>query len=307
MDPLPPDCTLSVADYATLTGQRHAIAIDDAIFRIEGRGAITCLQGLLTNDVAKMPDRAAVWGAFLTPKGMIITDAWVLRDGDAAWVLVPASARATTAQLFMRTIPPRLARASDRTGIVAVRWLRGSATPALQSGTVFPPHGPAPFTAMALGDAADSIDAELAADGCAMGPAEWASATRLILGWPALGREIDDRTLPQEVRFDELGGVRYDKGCYTGQETVARLHFRGHANRALRGLIFEAGIQPADRIVNREGKAAGTLRTIGRIAGRTLALAILRREVAVGEVVQGGGGAAMVIEPPFDLAELPVA
>lgn len=307
MAPLPPDCTLSAADFAALTGQRRAIAIDDAVFRVEGNGAISCLQGMLTNDVAKVPDGTAVWGAFLTPKGMIIADAWVLRDGDAVWVLVPASAHTAVAELFLRTIPPRIAKASDRTGTVAVRWLRGSATPALESATVFLPHGPAPFTGLALGDAPDSIDAELAADGCASAPAEWATAARLVLGWPALGREIDERTLPQEVRFDELGGVRYDKGCYTGQETVARLHFRGHANRTLRGVVFDAGIEPVDRMVNREGKPVGTLRTIGHIAGRTIALAVLRREVAVGDVVQGGGGPGVVIEPPFHLEESTVA
>ena len=51
-----------------------------------------------------------------------------------------------------------------------------------------------------------------------------------------LGHEIVEKTLVQEVRYDEIGGVSYTKGCYTGQETVARLHFRGHTNRELRGL-----------------------------------------------------------------------
>src|SRR2546422_1651177 len=48
-----------------------------------------------------------------------------------------------------------------------------------------------------------------------------------------------EKTIPQEVRFDVIGGVSYTKGCYTGQETVSRLHFRGHPNRQLRGLAFE--------------------------------------------------------------------
>src|ERR1051325_7798491 len=63
---------------------------------------------------------------------------------------------------------------------------------------------------------------------------------RILAGWPRLGAEVDEKTIPQEVRFDEIGGVSYTKGCYTGQETVARLHFRGHANRALRGLLFNS-------------------------------------------------------------------
>ena len=64
--------------------------------------------------------------------------------------------------------------------------------------------------------------------------------TRILAGWPRLASEVDEKTIPQEVRFDEIGGVSYTKGCYTGQETVSRLHFRGHANRQLRGLLFES-------------------------------------------------------------------
>src|SRR3989449_4137855 len=71
---------------------------------------------------------------------------------------------------------------------------------------------------------------------------------RILAGWPRLGAEVDEKTIPQEVRYDEIGGVSYTKGCYTGQETVARLHFRGHTNRQLRGLLFdvEPPAAPAD-------------------------------------------------------------
>ena len=72
--------------------------------------------------------------------------------------------------------------------------------------------------------------------GATGGTSEDREAARILAGWPRLGAEIEERTLPQEVRYDEIGGVSYTKGCYTGQETVARLHFRGHTNRELRGL-----------------------------------------------------------------------
>src|SRR5258708_9948328 len=63
---------------------------------------------------------------------------------------------------------------------------------------------------------------------------------RILAGWPRLGAEIDQKTLPQEVRYDDINGVSYTKGCYTGQETVSRLHFRGHTNRHLGGLLWQA-------------------------------------------------------------------
>jgi folate-binding protein YgfZ len=128
----------------------------------------------------------------------------------------------------------------------------------------------------------------------------FADAARLLHGWPTLGREIDERTLPQEVRFDALGGVKYDKGCYTGQETVARLHFRGHANRALRGLAWAASDRPTSVDVTHGDKVVGTIRTLARLGDRTLALAIIRREVATGELVMTGATAAEVVELPID-------
>src|SRR5207247_10367666 len=60
-----------------------------------------------------------------------------------------------------------------------------------------------------------------AAGAVAAGPAAL-ELSRILAGWPRLGAEVDERTIPQEARFDEIGGVSYTKGCYTGQETVAR-------------------------------------------------------------------------------------
>src|SRR5207244_10772940 len=100
-----------------------------------------------------------------------------------------------------------------------------------------------------------------------------------------------DRTMPQEGRDDELGGVSYTKGCYTGQETVSRLHFRGHTNRYLRGLMFDAepaatpapgwtAVTHLDRDVGRvtslawvpEAGVAGGGRGLGHALGRRVGL-----------------------------------
>ena len=67
------------------------------------------------------------------------------------------------------------------------------------------------------------------------GLAVWEVA-RVEAGRPEWGIDMDDATIPQEANFDELGGISYTKGCYTGQEVVARVHFRGHVNRTIRGL-----------------------------------------------------------------------
>ncbi|MGH7635882.1 MAG: hypothetical protein ACRENC_19295, partial [Gemmatimonadaceae bacterium] len=95
MPALPPFITLSEPELIAFRNARHVVPVDDAVFALEGPGVLDCLQGLLTNDVVKPANRTATWGAFLTPKGMIITDAWVLRDASQAWVLVPAATRET--------------------------------------------------------------------------------------------------------------------------------------------------------------------------------------------------------------------
>ena len=117
-------------------------------------------------------------------------------------------------------------------------------------------------------------------------------AARILAGWPALGAEIDERTLPQEVRYDEIGGVSYTKGCYTGQETVARLHFRGHTNRELRGLRWR-GPGRSRRPGRRCGGARRSARCAPRSAvdGRAIGLAIVRREVGPGDERRGGRAA----------------
>ena len=302
-----PQVSFTDEQWAAFRTQRHAVAVSDAVFRIEGAGAIECLQGLLTNDVAKPAAGTAIWGAFLTPKGMIITDAWVLRDGAAAWVLVPASQHQSMLEHFRKTIPPRLAAVTDMSDAVAVRWLCGGMPGAVRESGAYTPHGPAPFTAVLLTRDASTTDANLTSQGWESAPPSYGDVYRLLIGWPTLGREIDERTLPQEVRFDDLGGVRYDKGCYTGQETVARLHFRGHANRALRGVCWAPGDRPTDTEVRDGDKAVGDLRTVMQFGDRTVALAMIRREIGLGDTIRTGDSEGLVVEPPFDLGEPAVA
>ncbi|HVJ99486.1 MAG TPA: hypothetical protein VM365_01435, partial [Gemmatimonadales bacterium] len=109
---------------------------------------------------------------------------------------------------------------------------------------------------------------------------------------------------PQEVRYDEIGGVSYTKGCYTGQETVARLHFRGHTNRELRGLAWREPGAPDGRGVLAGDKEVGTVRSTLTVDGRTLGLAIVRREIEPGTDVVAGGREARVVQLPFGGDEL---
>jgi tRNA-modifying protein YgfZ len=318
-------------DRGRLDRVRHGatvVATTPAVFRVAGPGALACLQGLLTNDLEQPGDGSLVYGALLTPKGMIVVDAWVLRQGDMFTLIVPPSGRAPALELFTRTLPPRLARATDLSGQATVAWLVGGhgfqvlaksgvGTPEAAARVVsvggelspvsvaLAPES-APFVALAVGltPAVEPLVARLVGAGAVAGEESDLHAARLLSGWPALGVEIDEKTLPQEVRYDEIGGVSYTKGCYTGQETVARLHFRGHTNRELRGLRWTEA-EPLDgRAVVHGEKDVGSVRSTLTLEDRMLGLGLLRREVGPGETVVAGGHRATVVALPFGADEV---
>jgi tRNA-modifying protein YgfZ len=102
---------------------------------------------------------------------------------------------------------------------------------------------------------------------------------RVLAGTPRWGREIDDRILPAEAGLDETA-ISFTKGCYPGQEPVARLRHRGRANRGLRVLAVEGDELPTyDAELTYEGKPVGRVTSAVQDTGRVAALAFVRREV----------------------------
>src|SRR5436309_348482 len=113
---------------ARLTALRTGAIVaraDAAVVALTGPGAVTCAQGLLTNDLEEPGDGAFVYGALLTPKGMIVVDAWSARLGATVSFTVGAEGRERALAIFTRSVPPRLARLTDRTSDVAVYQLAG--------------------------------------------------------------------------------------------------------------------------------------------------------------------------------------
>ena len=103
---------------------------------------------------------------------------------------------------------------------------------------------------------------------------------RIRAGTPAWGKEIDDRVLPAEAGLTDRA-VSFTKGCYPGQEPIARLHYRGHANRGLRVLEFAELPAPETELVF-EGRKVGRVTSAARDGDRVIALAYVRREVPEG-------------------------
>ncbi|MGH7342917.1 MAG: YgfZ/GcvT domain-containing protein, partial [Candidatus Rokuibacteriota bacterium] len=303
-----------------------------------GTGAVTCFQGLLTNDIEKPGDGAFVYGALLTPKGMIVVDGWASRLGSRVRFTLPAEGRERVMALLQRSVPPRLARATDVSADTSVLRVAGAHAVAVLGAAGMPvPHSANRALETTLGttvvevaraddnasfvfqitlpsDQRGVVEQRLTGAGAHHAGTAALELSRILAGWPGLSSEVDEKTIPQEVRFDEIGGVSYTKGCYTGQETVSRLHFRGHANRVLRGLQFEMGHPGAGApasgwsTVTQEEREVGRVTSIawlpdggGSLLGRWIGLAVVRRDVPVGAVVRAAGREARLVALPFAL------
>jgi tRNA-modifying protein YgfZ len=127
-----------------------------------------------------------------------------------------------------------------------------------------------------------------------------AEILRVEAGRPRFGAEMTAETMPAEAGIVEEA-VSFTKGCYIGQEPVARLHYKGRPNRHLRGLRLSAGAAAGMRL-RHEGRDVGLIGTacVSPALG-PIALAIVRREAAPGAVVEVGeqGVTAEVVELPF--------
>ena len=129
---------------------------------------------------------------------------------------------------------------------------------------------------------------------------ETAECLRIESGRPRLGFDMGGATIPQEAGLNERA-VSFTKGCYVGQETVARLHYKGKPNRHLRGLRLSEPAQHGDPILlGDERKELGTVGS-ACVSPRhgPIALALVRREAEPGDEVIVGDSAAKVVDLPF--------
>ncbi|ADB52588.1 CAF17-like 4Fe-4S cluster assembly/insertion protein YgfZ [Conexibacter woesei] len=121
---------------------------------------------------------------------------------------------------------------------------------------------------------------------------------RVERGRPRYGAELDDTTIPQEADLNDRA-VSFTKGCYVGQETVARLFYKGKPNRHLRGLRLSAPVAPGTELML-GGKRVGAVGSVALSpAHGPIALALVRREAEPGATVTAGEATAEVVTLPF--------
>ncbi len=292
-----------------------------------GDGAKAALGGLVTNDVLALKPGEGQRAAALTAKGRVIALCRVFDRGADLLVDCDAAAADGFVAMIRKYVNPRLARytvVTDATDCLGVHGplAAGSIVHALGADAAqrdaleaLPPHGN-----ISIGDGEDAVTvaraddlavpgfdlfgsrarigdirAALVAQGLRTLSAEEARVLRVERGLPEWGAEMDAETIPQEALLDEFGAISFSKGCYTGQEVVARIHFRGHVNRHLRWIVSGAPLRAGMRVLDATGADVGEVRAavISETRG-PIAIAMVRREVEPGAAVTARDDAGAV-------------
>ena len=284
-------------DYRALRHEVGAVQLDRDFLRISGPDAVSWLQGQLSQDVAALAVGAAADSFLLQPQGKVDALLRVTRTGHDELVLdVDAG--------FGEAVAARLGRFKIRVKaeVEALPWrcvaLRGpkahDVDVSAAGGVVVTADWPGLPGVDVLGEA------PVAPAGVAECGAEAWEAVRIEAGIPMMGRELTEKTIPAEAGVVERA-VSFTKGCFTGQELVARIDSRGgNVPRRLRGIVVSGATPPVGAAVVVGDKEVGVLTSVAARPGTelSLALAYVRREVeppAEAEVRwEGGSGTARV-------------
>jgi tRNA-modifying protein YgfZ len=319
------------SEYSALRSGALLIDRSDRVrIRFGGQRAAELVTGLVTNDVLSLAPGHGQYAAALTPKGKIAADLRIFSDEEGLLTDTSARASAGWRDIVTKYVNPRIAPYRDVTsetrdlGVFGPKARRiVSAAVGVDENTLGALHPYGHLTAEAFGGKAMIVRvAEIEPEGYEIivpatseralrdkllslgvipGSAQAWDIARIEAGRPEWGIDMNDSTIPQEANFDALGAISYTKGCYTGQETVARVHFRGHVNRFLRKLHFvSAAIPPTSaELIDDSGNVVGDVRSVAmspRQGG--VAIAMVRKEVAPGATLHArwaGGECAVQI------------
>jgi folate-binding protein YgfZ len=315
--PLPPTIELD-AQYRQLREECGLLARGErGKLTVTGPDAADYLQGQLTNDVEALGAGQGCYAALLDRKAHIQADMRVLRLAeDRFWIDTEPLALAAARRHLQTYLIGRQVEVEDVTGEWTLLSLIGPAGASVAGVPPLPAYrneeGSAHGVACTIVGGEDGIDlicasadedrlrAALAAAGASEVEPAAAEIVRIEAGRPRFGAEISEETMPAEAGIVE-DAVSFTKGCYIGQEPVARLHHRGRPNRRLRGLRLSAEAAPGARLTLGDKDVGRVGSSCVSPAHGPIALAVVRREAEPGaELAVGEAGVtARVVDLPF--------
>ena len=309
-------------DYRTIT---EACGLLDRSERgklaLTGADARSFLQGQVTNDVEGLADGAGCYAAFLTPKGKMLGDLRILAAGDELLLdtervalqglfnMIRRFSIGYDVQLHKRTLERGLlslvgpdAAAVAGAGSLPVDEHAHSVVEIPGSGLVARViRTDVGVDLLCSVEDVEALRAALEDAGAQRVSDAAVECLRVEHGRPRYGIDLDDSVIPQEAGLNERA-VSFTKGCYVGQETVARLYYRGKPNRQLRGLRLSRPASSGDEL-SFEGRTVGVVASVA-LSPRfgPIGLALVRREAPPGSTVavaDGGDIVGEVTELPF--------
>jgi tRNA-modifying protein YgfZ len=285
---------------------------------LTGADRRTFLHGQITNDIEGLEPGHGCYAALLTHKGKMLTDLRVLDLGDE---LLLSCERAGLQELF--NMIRRYKLGSDvevhkRTVEMGELSLIGPEARRVAGAAGLGPEEhdsmraeiggrPVVLVATDLGvdvfcaaEDTDGVRGALLAAGATEAPEAAAEVVRVESGRPRYGADLDDSVIPQEAGLNDRA-VSFTKGCYVGQETVARLFYRGKPNRHLRGLRLSAAVEPGTPLRLGEKEVGRVTSVAASPVHGPIGLAIVRRQAEPGSTLAAGDGdtSAEVVELPF--------
>ncbi len=286
------------------------------VLAVRGAEAAEYLQGQLTNEIEALSPGEGCYAALLDRKGRLRGDMRVLRRApDALWIELEAIATPAVSRHLQMYKVGREVEIEDRSEGTTVVSVIGPAAAEVTSAPSGTEHSHRELRVggvearavttdvgidliVARDDTAALSEALIAAGAAEVGePA--AEVVRVESGRPRFGFEMTTATMPQEAGINDRA-VSFTKGCYIGQETVARLHYRGKPNRHLRGLRLEGQVAGGEPITLGEREVGSVGTAVLSPALGAIGLAIVRREAEPGATVDVGENAtAEVAELPF--------
>ncbi len=292
------------AEYAAL---KDGAAIFDfshwTVLEVTGNERKPFLHGMVSNDVNRLVPGMGNYALFLTPKGKMLADFTVLDTEESLFLYGRESIRENLYGGLTKYLIMEDAEIHNKSEEYALFSVQGSGAEAIlkkidddvktapetyhSTMTSLQGHacrivtnshtGYTGYDILVPMDQAEVIWKLLHESGGKPAGQDTLECARIEAGIPIIGKELDDSIIPQEACLHHA--VSFDKGCYIGQETVARLHFRGHVNKELTGFFLETEDEPEDELpLHHEGKEVGRITSSvkSKALNQVIALGYLR-------------------------------